>query len=960
MGTWPESRARNRTLQILRSATEGEYGVLAIICYNIEHLTALVRAAEAKRSPLILQLFPSTVKQLPTLAWAAAAAVKSATVPLSLHLDHAQDEGQIRDIAANLPFDSIMVDMSHYDHDENLAKTKILTRFCHENGIAVEAESGRINGGEEGIADTGSLEALFTTPEEVEDFLAAEVDLLAPSIGNIHGDYGPAGPQLDYQRLADVNRQIAGRVGMALHGTNDFTPEVMRRCIQNGTAKLNINKLILECWNVHLGEHAREPLMQLLDGGMAVLQAEVERWMDVCGSSGKALTCRKRRVKCDEAKPSCNRCSKADRECRYGQLAVAEPSDAGSDPANLSDREDVSQRKGYGSRSVASPCAIQGPRESSTEHPTEHEAFDNARTAFSASPGPLVPPDSSDSFRIGVPGAPSHNGRIDADDDEGLPNLDFSVSPLAASQIPLLNISPFEWYDLLAQDAISHIQRVNDATNGDPRWRFDESTLSRAQSGAPARYSSSHPGQTNADAAQELPSLDYHDDEPRPLAAHDSISKPWNTTSSIELSATDMRFLRYYTEVVGPILDLFDPVQHFTKVVPHLAMRNTGLLKALLAVAARYMSLDATAGAADDTVPVSASPDSTLLQGNSLPDSGLGQVPAQIATQYYYETLQYLSQTLLYPSYADSDEILATAILISTYEMFDTDPATRSGNWERHLRGAFWIQRSQDNDGESIDGLRRAVWWAWLRQDIWAAFRAGRPTLTIWRPRRRLEDLDSDELATRILYICAKCVEFASSSSADSGAGQDRDIRIKIDHGNKLLRSLQDWYDILPLSYKPIVVAAGVEDELSAAPTVSSCERDDRYNTATTDDRGRSAVFPSVWIHPPNHAGAMQMYHFAKAIVLLNQPTTGGLSEYRQRQKRLSESVNMVCGIANAYRDKESAVAFVSVQAVFAVGLFVQVPAKQDGLLYTLEQMLKKSKFPAPGLVAELKQVWAE
>lgn len=126
--------------------------------YNIEHLTALVRAAEAKRSPLILQLFPSTVSQLPTLAWAAAAAVKSASVPLSLHLDHAQDEAQIRAIAAALSFDSIMVDMSHYDHHENLEKTKALTRVCHDRGIAVEAESGRINGGEEGIADTGSLE----------------------------------------------------------------------------------------------------------------------------------------------------------------------------------------------------------------------------------------------------------------------------------------------------------------------------------------------------------------------------------------------------------------------------------------------------------------------------------------------------------------------------------------------------------------------------------------------------------------------------------------------------------------------------------------------------------------------------------------------------------------------------------------------------------------------------------
>jgi fructose-bisphosphate aldolase class II len=128
------------------------------LSYNIEQLTALVQAAEAKRSPLIIQLFPSTLKQLPLLAHAAAAAVKAASVPLSLHIDHAQNEDHIREIIATLPVDSVMVDMSHYDEEENLSKTQRLTKECHDKGIAVEAESGRIEGGEDGIADTGELE----------------------------------------------------------------------------------------------------------------------------------------------------------------------------------------------------------------------------------------------------------------------------------------------------------------------------------------------------------------------------------------------------------------------------------------------------------------------------------------------------------------------------------------------------------------------------------------------------------------------------------------------------------------------------------------------------------------------------------------------------------------------------------------------------------------------------------
>jgi fructose-bisphosphate aldolase class II len=129
--------------------------------YNIEQLTALVRAAEANRSPLIILLFPSSVLQLPSLPFAAAAAVEHATVPLSLHLDHAQDAEQIRHIASTMPFDSIMVDMSHHEKAVNLTLTKELTELLHSRGIAVEGEAGRINGGEEGIADTGSLKGSY-------------------------------------------------------------------------------------------------------------------------------------------------------------------------------------------------------------------------------------------------------------------------------------------------------------------------------------------------------------------------------------------------------------------------------------------------------------------------------------------------------------------------------------------------------------------------------------------------------------------------------------------------------------------------------------------------------------------------------------------------------------------------------------------------------------------------------
>lgn len=197
-------RKTNTHLQILEAAERGKYGVIAAIAYNIEQILGLVRAAEQARSPLILQFFPWAIAFSDgLLVRTAADAAGRASVPISIHLDHAQDEAMIKRAAETLPFDSIMVDMSHYEKAENLAKTARWVAYCHERRIATEAEPGRIEGGEDGVTDTAGLEASKTTPEEVDEFIATGVDALAPAFGNVHGEYGPRGPNLDYERLVN-------------------------------------------------------------------------------------------------------------------------------------------------------------------------------------------------------------------------------------------------------------------------------------------------------------------------------------------------------------------------------------------------------------------------------------------------------------------------------------------------------------------------------------------------------------------------------------------------------------------------------------------------------------------------------------------------------------------------------------------------------------------------------------
>lgn len=163
---------------------------------------AVVRAAEARRSPAQILLFPWAMKYANgLLVNLAKNACDSAKVPISLHLDHAQDEESIKR-AAEMPFDSIMVDMSHHEKAENLALTKKLVRYCHQKGIATEAEPGRINGGEDGVADT-DLEGLLTTAEEASEFMDTGINFLAPAFGNVHGFYGGTqNIKLDFPRYA--------------------------------------------------------------------------------------------------------------------------------------------------------------------------------------------------------------------------------------------------------------------------------------------------------------------------------------------------------------------------------------------------------------------------------------------------------------------------------------------------------------------------------------------------------------------------------------------------------------------------------------------------------------------------------------------------------------------------------------------------------------------------------------
>ncbi|KAF5008340.1 hypothetical protein FDECE_5383 [Fusarium decemcellulare] len=287
-----ERLKHNRARKIVDDAAKGGYAIAAVCCYSLEAVVATVRAAEAKRSPALIQLFPWSIEYADgLLLHAAAEAADRASVPIGVHMDHAQSPDIIRRAADLGGFDGIMVDMSHYEREENLRLTKELVQYCNERGIITEAEPGRINGTEDGIADTGDMEEILTSPEQAEEFVSCGIDWLAPAFGNVHGIYGPKGPQLDFARLDRVRQAVGDRVRLVLHGAHEdyFQEELLRKCIGYGVAKVNVNGPVAAAWTKVQGElSGKVPLTTVVEEQTKAMQAVVEYHMDFLLSTDKA------------------------------------------------------------------------------------------------------------------------------------------------------------------------------------------------------------------------------------------------------------------------------------------------------------------------------------------------------------------------------------------------------------------------------------------------------------------------------------------------------------------------------------------------------------------------------------------------------------------------------------------------------------------------------------------------
>ncbi|BES64504.1 class II fructose-1,6-bisphosphate aldolase [Gottschalkiaceae bacterium SANA] len=226
-------------IDVMKHAHRNGYAVGAFNVNNMEAIQAIIEAAEELQSPVIIQASQGGLKYAGVKYMAAMVKVAAevASVPVVLHLDHGTEfSSQVQCLQAG--WTSLMIDASHYDLQENIAKTKEIVEMAHQVGVGVEAELGKIGGVEDDIA-VDAKDAVYTEVDEAYDFVCATgVDYLAIAVGTAHGPY-KGDPKIDFTRIAEIKAKV--NMPLVLHGSSGLPKESIEKAIAAGINKINID-----------------------------------------------------------------------------------------------------------------------------------------------------------------------------------------------------------------------------------------------------------------------------------------------------------------------------------------------------------------------------------------------------------------------------------------------------------------------------------------------------------------------------------------------------------------------------------------------------------------------------------------------------------------------------------------------------------------------------------------------
>ena len=225
--------------QMLEKANAENYAVMAINCFNLETARAVIGAAEEEQAPIIINIFWEhllTHSDSELIAPLVKTLANRASVNVALNLDHGQEEDYLKK-AIDDGFSSVMADMSRFELEENIKRTREIADYAHAHGASIEGEIGCLGGSEGGKF---TQEAMYTDPAQAKMFYErTDIDALAISIGTSHGNY-PEGvvPVFDFERLKKIKELT--NMPLVLHGGSGSGEDNIIKAVACGINKINV------------------------------------------------------------------------------------------------------------------------------------------------------------------------------------------------------------------------------------------------------------------------------------------------------------------------------------------------------------------------------------------------------------------------------------------------------------------------------------------------------------------------------------------------------------------------------------------------------------------------------------------------------------------------------------------------------------------------------------------------
>ena len=286
--------------QLLDHAAEHAYGLPAFNVNNMEQVKAIMEAADATDSPVILQGSAGARKYAgePFLRHLILAAVEAYPhIPVCMHQDHGTSPGVcVRAIQSG--FSSVMMDGSLREDgktpsswDYNVETTRNVVKLAHSAGVSVEGELGCLGsletgqaGEEDGVGAEGVLDhsQLLTDPNEAAEFVKlTHVDALAIAIGTSHGAYKfskkPTGAVLRIDRIKEIHARIP-KTHLVMHGSSSVPQDWLE---------------IINNYGGDLGQTYGVPVPEIVEGikyGVRKINIDTDLRMASTGSIRKFLS----------------------------------------------------------------------------------------------------------------------------------------------------------------------------------------------------------------------------------------------------------------------------------------------------------------------------------------------------------------------------------------------------------------------------------------------------------------------------------------------------------------------------------------------------------------------------------------------------------------------------------------------------------------------------------------------